>query len=458
MTAEPTDWDTLRGRVVLPGMAGYESLRKPAIARFHDARPQAVVECRTAEDVAATLAVAGRTGMPTATRSGGHCFAGRSSTDGIVIDVRPMRSISLSDGMVTVGAGARLREVYDALHAHRLTIPAGCGPEVGVSGLTLGGGLGILGRKHGLTSDSLVRARVVLADGRIVDCDGHREPELFWALRGAGGGMFGVVTSLVFRTLSEPRATSFRFAWPDAHAAAVIEAWQAWAPDAPGELAASLLIKASGEQSAVVNVFGAMLGSEAETTALLDELVAWVGAEPAVAVCSEGSYREAKRHLVELGEQLGPEPSPEGHTFLRSEFFGGSLPREAIAALVDGFRTGTAAGQVRELDFSPWGGAYNRVPPDATAFVHRQERFLLKHAVTVPADMPIGAAREWLDQSWSSLRPWGTGRAYQNFPDPDLDDWPHAYYGSNYERLVQVKARYDPDDFFRFHQSVPIRL
>src|SRR5262245_66395813 len=125
-------------------------------------------------------------GVPTATRSGGHCFEGRSSTEGIVIDVTAMDTVSVSEGVATVGAGARLGDVYDSLNALDLTVPAGSCPSVGIAGLTLGGGLGILGRKFGLTSDHLVAAQVVLADGRIVACDDDHDRELFWAMRGAG--------------------------------------------------------------------------------------------------------------------------------------------------------------------------------------------------------------------------------------------------------------------------------
>jgi FAD/FMN-containing dehydrogenase len=442
----------IEGQVVLPGSPDYERLRKPAIARFHDVRPRAVVLCRSPGDVAETISLARRVGLTTAARSGGHCFAGRSSTSGIVIDVTPMRSVFVSDGLATVGAGARLGEVYDALGDHGLTIPAGCGPDVGIAGLTLGGGLGILGRKHGLTSDHLIGAQVVLADGRVVECDEGHDEDLFWALRGAGAGGFGVVTSLTFRTVPAPSATSFRLTWPHRDAAAVIEAWQSWAPAAPDELAASLLVKAGGavDEPPTVNLFGAMLGSESDTAALLDELVARAAADPASAARTHASHRETKRYLVELGDSLGEaaspgEPSLEGHPFSKSEFFRRTLPADAIAPLVDGLPKGRPAGQARELDFTPWGGAYNRVRPDATAFIHRDERFLLKQAVVVdPAASPAEreAAKDWLAGSWAAVHPWGSGGVYPNFPDPDLEDEPAAYYGANRERLRRVKAGY----------------
>src|SRR5919112_6049149 len=320
--------DALAGEVVLPGSPGYASARKPAIARFHDAKPQAVVLCETAEDVSEAISFARRHGLRTVPRSGGHCFAGRSSVEGIVIDVSPMRSVSVSDGVATVGAGARLGHVYDTLAQYGLTIPGGCGPSVGISGLALGGGLGILGRKHGLTSDHLLGLHIVLADGRVVVCDEQHDEELFWALRGAGGGNFGVVTSLIFGTLPAPAATGFHLLWPHTHAAALISAWQAWAPAVPDELAASLLATASRdpERPPVVNVFGSMLGTEDVSAQLLDKLISSAGADPTSASYEHASLRETKRYLAELGdamaegddrlgETLQGEPSPQGHTF-----------------------------------------------------------------------------------------------------------------------------------------------
>lgn len=425
------------------------------------------MRCATPADVSETISFARRVGLRTAARSGGHCFAGRSSTQGVVIDVTPMRSVSVSDSVTTVGAGARLGDMYDALAEHDLTIPAGCGPSVGISGLTLGGGLGILGRKYGLTSDHLLAAQIVLADGRVIECDEHHDEDLFWALRGAGGGNFGVVTSLTFNTILAPDATAFHLIWPHTRAAALIDAWQTWAPAAPDELAASLLLTASGDidRPPVVNVFGAMLGTQAETTELLDQLVARAGADPASVFSKHASYRETKRHLAEHGpgddrlEQTSQGLAPrQGHDFSKSEFFGRPLPTEATATLVKNLLEGRLAGQSRELDFTPWGGAYNRVRADATAFVHRAELFLLKHAVVVDSDAPAAereAARDWLVRSWELVRPWGSGRVYQNFPDSDLEDWAHAYYGANYDLLVRIKARYDPDDVFRFRQSLP---
>jgi FAD/FMN-containing dehydrogenase len=471
MTGSRPDWQDLQGgiagEVVLPGSPAYEELPKPFNARFHDVRPQAVVLCATPQDVAETISYAGRHGLACTTRSGGHCFAGRSTSRGLVIDVTPMGSVSVSGGVAAVGAGARLGEVYESLQQHGLAIPAGTCPPVGVAGLTLGGGLGILGRKYGVTSDRLLAAQIVLADGRVLECDEHHHQELFWALRGAGAGNFGVVTSLRFRSVPSPEVTNFHLVWPLARAAAVVMAWQGWAPLAPDELYASLKLTVAGEldEPAHVDVYGALLGTESDATELLDGLVVRAGADPIAASAEQMSFAETRRFWAELpvgedraghGPHAPSEQSP--HLFAKSEFFKRPLPAEAAAELVENLVQGRAAGESRELDFSPWGGAYNRVPAAATAFVHRDGLFQLKHAVVVAPRATTDAkqaASRWVSRSWALTHRWGSGRVFQNFADPDLGDWAAAYYGSNYDRLVRVKASYDPAGFFRFHQSLP---
>jgi FAD/FMN-containing dehydrogenase len=292
-----------------------------------------------------------------------------------------------------------------------------------------------MGRRDGLTCDQLQSAEVMLADGRRVVCDEQHEPDLFWALRGAGGGRFGIVTSFTFRTVAPPDATAFDLRFPHAKAAALVESWQAWAPDAPDELAASLVITAGPDpgEPPDVKVFGAMLASRAEAEAQLDRF------DPQAADLRHGSHREIKRHLAGDGEQ------DDGHPYSRSHYVSGSLPREAIAELVAHLESDRRPGETRELDFSPWGGAYNRVGADATAFVHRDARFLLKLGVVVEPGMPVTG---WLDRAWEIVQPWGTGGAYPNFPDPELTDPATAYWGANRARVLDVKQRYDPDGLF----------
>jgi FAD/FMN-containing dehydrogenase len=294
---------TLEGEVVLPDSPRYEEVRRPQIPRFHDVRPQAVVLCRTPEDVAEAIAFARRSGIEVAVRSGGHDFAGRSSGPGMVLDLTPMHSLEIWDGLAIVGPGFRLGDLYAALAEYDVTIPGGCGATVGIGGQALGGGLGLLGRSRGLTSDQLVAAEVVLADGRVVECDEQRHEDLFWALRGAGAQGLGVVTRLTLRTVAEPAATSFHLKWPSDRASALIAAWQEWSPTGPDELAASLLVTVGGEAGAdpVVHLFGSMIGSETETTVLLDEFVSVAGADAASSERAHMRYGSLKNYLAERG-------------------------------------------------------------------------------------------------------------------------------------------------------------
>lgn len=451
MRTSAPDWAALgsglAGELELPESPDYEKLRKPPDARFHDVRPLAVVRCASPADIAETLGFVRRAGLDTlAIRSGGHCFAGRSSTHGVLLDVTPMRAVSVSGDRVRIGAGARLAEVYDELAAHGLTIPAGCGPTVGIAGLTLGGGLGVLGRVYGLTCDRLRAARVVLADGRVVECDDQRHPDLFWAVCGGVGG-FGVVTDLEFAPVPAPAMTSFRLEWVDQHAA-VVDAWQRWASSAPDELAASLLVSVPGDldQPPEAALVGTMLGSTSDAAPYLDELVARVGVEPASSASVEASHRETKRRLAAAGNERD-----EGYAFTKSGFFAQPMPSDTVAGLVRQLTTDRMPGQARVLDCTPWGGAYTRVSPDATAFVHRAERFLVQHLAVVRPDAPggVAAGQDWLRESYRLTEPARSGGVYQNFPDPELADPGPAYFGANLDRLRQVNARYDPDRFFR---------
>lgn len=429
----------LDGELITPDSAAYDAARRPALARFHTVRPIAVVRCASTRDVTRTLAFARHSGTHVVPRGGGHCFAGRSSTAGLVLDLSRLDAVTVRpDGSARIGAGARLAQVYDGLHRFGRAVPAGCGPTVGIAGLTLGGGLGLLGRLHGLTCDALLSAQVVLADGRVVDCDLDQEPELFWALRGAGGGQFGVVTSLVFATVAEPHATRFELRWPEAAAVDVVAGWQGWAAEAPDDVTANLSLVAEPGHPLRVVVFGAALRDAEPAVVLLEGLAVRVGVRPEIRH-HVLAWRDLKRSFA------GQESNGAGLTVSRSEFFSHPMPAPAVVPLIDEFTSGAAPGR-RELNFTAMGGAYNRVPADATAFVHRSERFLLDH-VARDGD-------QWLDRSWALAHALASGRVYPNFPDPDLDDWATAYHGGNAEHLRAVKHRYDPERLFRFPQAI----
>ena len=425
--------------VLRPGSDAYEAVRRPAMARFAGVRPAKILRCASTADVVEALERA--RGRPFAVRSGGHCFGGRSSTAGVLIDVGPMDGVEVGDGTVRVGAGARLGRIYDALDARGRAIAGGCGPDVGIAGLLLGGGLGVLGRMHGLTCDQLIEAEVVLAGGRVVRAGEASEPDLFWALRGAGGGQFGVVTELVLRTVPGPRSTVFRLRWPLSRAAELLDGWQRWSPGSPDAMAASLLCTRSR-----VTVFGSHAGSRADAAALLGALP-----EPGEATLEEHGWRDTKRWLAVNGPGEGHEGGIE---LARSVFVREPFPPAVVAELADHHAAGVAGGLACELDLSPWGGAYSRVAGDATAFPHRDARFLVKLGVSVAPGADTSAARAWLNSAYELLAPHGAGGSYPNFPDAELADPLRAYHGDNLERLRGVKQHYDPERVFSFPQGL----
>lgn len=451
------------GNVIDAESPAFDRLTKPFNARFDELSPRAVVLCTSPNGVAATVSCVRGLGVEVAIRSGGHCFAGRSSSSGVVIDVGPMNSVILADGAVRVGAGARLGEVYLAMLEKGLVIPGGSCPSVGIAGLTLGGGLGMLGRRYGVASDHLVGATIVLADGRIVECDEHHYHDLFWALRGAGAGHFGVVTEFVFRPIPAPAVTTFRLDWRFSAAAKVIQAWTEWLHDLPDEIAPSLVVTADAnpEHLPGLEVFGISTSGSSETRALLESLVNRAKEDPARTEVLELSYREAldlwaKRAGEDLQSPRALNTARSYHA-IKSEFFARSLPSEVVAALVSGLAEDRQRGQTRELDFTPWGGAYNRSRSDATAFAHRNELFMLKHTASVDVESTAEdriSARKWADDSWHRVHECGTGGVFPNFADPDLENWGHCYYGQNFDRLLGLKAKYDPGSVFRGSQSL----
>jgi FAD/FMN-containing dehydrogenase len=432
---------TLDGELFSPGSPGYEAIRRPVNPAYREVRPRLVVLCRSVSDVVAAMTYAAATGDRIVPRGGGHCFAGRSSTDGIVLDLSGLDGIGVADDRVaTIGAGARLGQVYAALQDCSRTLPAGCGPTVGIAGLTLGGGIGLLGRKHGLTCDRLAGAQVVLADGSVTDCDHDHEPDLFWGLRGAGGGQFGVVTSLRFDTVPEPMTTRIEAHWPDVALEDLVSAWQAWAPEAPDELTVNLTLVSEPGAPVQATVFGAATLGEGSTRELLQEFTDRAGLAPTIELRTGVPWH----HLKHTFAGLDPRDRPERALRIRSEFFSHSMAHGTLASLLTKLADPRTTGR-RQLTFTAMGGAYNRVPEDATAFAHRGERFLLEHTAE--------AADPWVDNSWETAHADGSGHVYPNFPDPALGDWAAAYHAGNYPRLAAVKHAYDPHRFFDFPQA-----
>ncbi|MGP3955385.1 FAD-binding oxidoreductase [Nonomuraea sp. 3N208] len=446
LAAPPPDWARLRrrlaGTLVLPGDAGYAAARRLYNPAYDRIRPGGVVYAENAADVAACLAFARANRVPVTARSGGHSYAGWSTGTGLVIDLSRMRSVAYANGRATIGAGAKLIDVYDRLSRHGVSVPAGTCPTVGISGLTLGGGLGVVSRKHGLTCDVLESVRVVTADGRVLDCDATRNPGLFWACRGGGGGNFGVAVSFTFRTFETGDATVFFLHWPWSRARAAVRAWQSWAPSAPDELWSSLHLARSGS-GLDVELAGTYLGRKSSLDRLLAQLVRQIG-RPSSRSARTVSHMEAMKIMGGCSSRSVAECRriPRTTFSAKSHMAYRSLPEDGIRALVNG----VARGGRHMVLMDAMGGAIRRVDPTATAFPHRAALFSVQY-------YQDGMDRSWLRTLHDDMSKYFGINAYVNYTDPDLKNWRTAYYGPNAARLAEVKATYDPGRLFRLPQG-----
>ena len=336
----------------------------------------------------------------------------------------------------------------------------------------MGGGQGVTGRRFGLTCDSLRGATVVTADGRTIRCDDSTNADLFWALRGGGGGNFGVATSFTFTTHPLDRVTLFGLSWPWSKAPDVLDAWQSWAPSAPPDLWSSCRVRWIPSSGAGVSVGGAWTGAPSAMTRILDGFVADVGAAPTTRTASTMAYLDAALSLAGCGGRSVSQcrlttKSPAGvlprqAALARSDFFDrpmSSSVRDRVLSLVEARGADPALShQAGGVLLDAWGGAIAHADPAATALPHRNASFLAQEFVTfqtAPSDELLHANHSWLGRLWTALRPAVSGFAYVNYIDPALVDWQHAYYGDNLARLIRVKRAHDPDDAFAFAQGIP---
>jgi FAD/FMN-containing dehydrogenase len=444
---------------VLPKDGGYDTARLLFNPLFDERRPEAVAQCASPEDVQACIAFArNNRELRLAARSGGHSYAGYSSPDrGLVVDVRSMKNIVVeSDGTTTIGAGARLFDIYSAMAAQGRCLPAGSCPSVGVSGHTMGGGIGVLARLHGLLCDHLIGAEIVLSDGTRKMVSAEKEPDLFWALRGGGGGNFGIVTSFTFAAPSAPSSMMvFRLRFPAAATADVLAAWQRWIADLPKEVWSDCLISAGNP---TCRVGGSFVGTQATLDGLLDDLVRKVGSEPTARTASEKSYIDAMRYFADCSQLTAEQchVDTEGGQIERYAYVASSRMLEAPMSNPSEITSLLSNHTGMSLIFDSLGGTVAEVDPSATAFPHRRAL----GSVQVHKETTVQAradARREVGEVQSALTTIVGKGAYINYIDPNMDKWAEAAYGDNLARLQQVSRKYDSDGFFTFEQAIVAR-
>ncbi|MGF0164825.1 FAD-binding oxidoreductase [Streptomyces koyangensis] len=470
-------WDQLgrrlRGRLVLPTDPDYPQAKHLALLQFDAVNPQAIAYCETESDVRECVPFSRHHGLAVTPRSGGHNLAGWSTTTGLVIDLSRMAQVTPGPDTVRIGPGAQAVDVLQALTPHGIQIPAGLCATVCPGGFITGGGIGMTTRAAGLGSDRLESARVVLANGQVVHCSKDRHSELFWALRGGGGGNFGIVTEFEVRPTRIQQVTSYDLAWPWDRAAELTRAWQDWmvnGPDALGGTLNLLLPDAKEGARPLVLVGGFLAGPQSALDPLLDQLGSLAGSAPTSRQVREKSYDAAMMSLWGC-TGTAEECHLEGHNPVanvsRHEMIVapgrllddplGTADTEAALAVLE---RGRHAGQFHNLSMYALGGAAARIRPDETAFVHRSAQFFTGYSAgflrAEDFEESRAAAERWVDDGMLVIDPHRRGQAYVNFPDLRLSDWQSSYYGANYARLRRGKQHYDPESFFHRPQSIEV--
>ncbi len=472
----PADWTALgrdlAGPLIRPGDRSYTVDSYLFDPRFDGIHPAGIAYVKNAHDVGTCLAFVRKFGVKFAARSGGHSYAGWSSSTGLIIDVENLRGVQVSGSTANVGAGTRLIDFYSGLAAHGRAVPGGSCPTVGIAGLTLGGGVGVMARAYGLTCDKLASLNIITANGKALTASPSEHSDLYWACRGGGGGNFGVVTWLQYHTVPAPSPVVFFLSWPWSKAAKVIAAWQSWAPHAPDELWSNLHLSAKpGGKTPTIQVGGCYLGSITGAHNLIEQLYGKVGSNATgynlnhysflnamllEAGCSTTGLQGCHLPWYASGGKLNRQPE-----LAKSGYFSRPLSSAGIATLLHGVQSlqsvHGAAGGVGGVAFDALGGQVNRVSPTATAFVHRNALFGAQYTTnwtSGAASAGINNQHAWLRSYWASMQPYANGQAYQNYIDPDLTNWSQAYYAQNYARLRAVKRTYDPTRLFNFPQAI----
>ncbi len=439
----------IRGEVILPDDTGYDRARALFYGGF-DRRPSAIMRVADAADVARVVSLARETGLELAIRSGGHSIAGYSVSDGgIVLDLSNMRDLQIDVGGRTawVQTGLTAGEYTTAAGAHGLATGFGDTGSVGLGGLTLGGGIGYLVRRYGLTIDDLLAADIVTADGQLRRVDAENEPDLFWAVRG-GGGNFGIATHFQFRLHELGSVFGGMLILPAAPE--VIASFIAEAEAAPDEL------------STIANIMTAppmpFLPEELHGKLVMMAMLAYAGG-PEAGQRVIAPFRALATPIADMVRPMRyPEiypPEPEGYHPVAAArtMFVDSIDRSVAEMILEYLQASTGSMAVAQLRVL--GGAMARVPVDATAFAHRQSRIMVNVATLYERPEEKATHETWATDFAAALRQSDDG-AYVNFLGDEGEGRVRAAYpGATWDRLKIIKAQYDPTNLFRLNQNIP---
>lgn len=436
----------LTGRIVVPRDPQYNVARQD-FNTFFNKFPLVIVFAQGTQDVANAVRWARYMDVPIRIRSGGHNYEALSVINaGIVIDVSEMNKVedvNYKCNTATVQTGLRNMALYNELWSEGLVVPSGVCPTPGIGGVTLGGGHSILSRPWGLTLDNLLELEMVDANGRVLYANADNNSDLFWASRGGGGGNFGICTSFRFRTHHIDTVGFAEISWDLQDLEPVLRIWQNYTtPSADERLTPTLLIS-SGLQSSLL-MQGVFLGSAKELRRLLQPLLQ--AGSPQSVTIEELPWIEAATKIADA-QPSSPLPFKSVGPYLYHLLPDRGI--ETIRCFINEPPTSSATVFLHGL-----GGAVAKVPKTATAYFQRPA--LSNMSIFATWDKPEDAALgiHWVEDFYKAMLPF-TRYVYVNTQDLSIKDWPEAYYGANFHRLTKVKAKYDPDNVFKFPQSIP---
>jgi FAD/FMN-containing dehydrogenase len=440
------------GVLIGPEDAEYEEARALFNAMI-DKRPALITRCASTEDVARVIGFARAHDLPLAIRGGGHNGGGLGSVDdGVVADLSLLRSVSVDPEArtVRVGGGATWNEVDVATNEHGLAVPCGIISTTGVGGLTLGGGIGHLTRGHGLTIDNLLGAEVVLADGQRVRADENENADLYWALRG-GGGNFGVVTEFTFRAHPVSDIVGGPTFWPIEETDEVLSAYREFLPTLPRNATGFFCFHTVPpgppfpeeiHMRKICGIVWCIVGSDEEAEQAM---------APMLAVGTPLMHGVQRMPLPALNSAFDELYAPGDQWYWRADFVN-EIPDDAIAQNAEwneNMPTWKSGSHIYPID-----GAGHDAGAEETPWAYRDTRWS-QVIVGVDADPGnAGALRDWTVGYWEAVHPYSAGGAYVNFMMDEGQERVQATYGSNYDRLAKIKAKYDPENLFRVNQNI----
>ena len=443
------DSSDVKSRIILPSSAQYDEARQ-VYNRSIQKCPAAIVYCENVEEVSGTIAFAHKRGYAVNIRSGGHSYEGYCVGNGtIVVDVSAIkyRQIDTKHNTVRIGGGINNRELYGALARYGYPFPSGTCPRVGASGITQGGGWGHSARMLGLTCDWLLEADIIDANGRLLMVSRRHHSDLFWALRGGGGGNFGAVVSLKFSLPSRVKSVAYvDIQYPDADKQTMelfFLAWQTWLETADNRFTPNSRLYQSDSGTGIY-LRGFYYGTEEEAEQAVAPFLAIEGAQPSIRTVS---FYEAT--------QIDASVYPSSELFrFAGRFAYENFTEEQIEGIISAIGQRAEGSTFASVALYAMGGRVKSIGPNDTAFFHRGAKFIIGFETVWEDPCSEEQNLVWLQPRFEYLQSITRG-SYVNFPYLETDSYMQAYYGDNSEALSRIKRRYDPDNVFRFPQSIP---